>query len=140
MSIPVCHIPAHLANLSFDAWTDDAPGYAIAKCKTCKTVVRITTVQQRKLSANRGEVCTLFNHTSPSPGVTYNRTYNLYSMPCPTEGCCFPWSSQHTILTFRPIVGTYSAQRVCSAKCMGASGPNCECACAGANHGGNHHR
>jgi len=34
-----------------------------------------------------------------------------------------------------PIAGV-SSSHVCDARCMNAIGPNCECSCGGANHGG----
>lgn len=34
--------------------------------------------------------------------------------------------------------GKHNASKGCSARCMSATGPNCECSCAGANHGANH--
>lgn len=35
----------------------------------------------------------------------------------------------------RAIVGKYNAEKGCDGRCMGATGPNCECACGGENHG-----
>ena len=39
-------------------------------------------------------------------------------------------------LRFAKLEGTYNGEKPCNARCMGASGPSCECSCAGANHGG----
>jgi hypothetical protein len=36
------------------------------------------------------------------------------------------------------VDGHYSEKHVCGAKCMGATGPSCDCQCGGANHGANH--
>ena len=30
----------------------------------------------------------------------------------------------------------YNSEVACNARCMGASGPSCECSCGGDNHGG----
>jgi hypothetical protein len=35
-----------------------------------------------------------------------------------------------------PVAGTYNPAKVCNARCMGATGPACDCSCGGANHGG----
>ena len=35
------------------------------------------------------------------------------------------------------VSGTHS-EKVCGAKCLGATGPNCDCSCGGRNHGGAH--
>lgn len=37
---------------------------------------------------------------------------------------------------FREIEGTFSDVHTCDARCMSAKGPNCDCSCGGANHGG----
>ncbi len=36
------------------------------------------------------------------------------------------------------IYGTYNADKECNGKCMGATGPACDCKCGGENHGGRH--
>lgn len=33
---------------------------------------------------------------------------------------------------------TFNPDKVCNSKCMGATGPACDCSCRGANHGGKH--
>lgn len=48
--------------------------------------------------------------------------------------------AQHCIFHKReirwvPVNGSYSESHKCDARCMNATGPNCECACGGANHG-----
>lgn len=35
------------------------------------------------------------------------------------------------------VRGTHT-EKVCGAKCLGATGPNCDCSCGGLNHGGAH--
>jgi len=35
------------------------------------------------------------------------------------------------------VAGTHS-EKACGSKCMGATGPNCDCSCGGRNHGGAH--
>jgi hypothetical protein len=36
----------------------------------------------------------------------------------------------------RPLVGSLNTAKACTARCMGATGPACECECGGENHGG----
>lgn len=36
------------------------------------------------------------------------------------------------------VKGTYSDSHKCDSRCMNAKGPDCECQCAGKNHGINH--
>ena len=53
----------------------------------------------------------------------------ILHMPCPQCG-----SSNVQV---NVVKGTYVADKSCGARCMGATGPTCECTCAGRNHGGN---
>lgn len=39
-----------------------------------------------------------------------------------------------------PVRGRYSAHKTCDARCIYARGADCECSCAGANHGAGHTR
>ena len=39
-----------------------------------------------------------------------------------------------------PVRGRFSAAHRCDARCIYAKGPDCECSCAGANHGAGHSR
>ncbi len=34
----------------------------------------------------------------------------------------------------KPITG-WTSDHICDARCLGATGPTCECSCGGANHG-----
>lgn len=38
----------------------------------------------------------------------------------------------------RALVATYNPDKVCSARCMNARGPSCDCSCGGANHSASH--
>lgn len=40
------------------------------------------------------------------------------------------------VLRWKMIHGTHNADKVCTERCMGATGPSCECECGGENHGG----
>lgn len=40
------------------------------------------------------------------------------------------------MLRIWPVKVTYNAAVKCSAKCVNATGPQCECSCRGKNHGG----
>lgn len=49
------------------------------------------------------------------------------------QGCKRPTFGQ-------AINGRFNAAKRCDARCIYAKGPNCECACGGANHGAGHAR
>lgn len=67
---------------------------------------------------------------------------------CPAHGCGYVRTKlEHDIapapvcpthlrpLRWQRIEGKHSAGRRCDDRCIFARGPNCECSCAGANHG-----
>jgi hypothetical protein len=56
--------------------------------------------------------------SSTTPHATEHR--------CPTHGRSFKWEQ---------VKGTYSHGIRCDARCQYARGPQCDCSCAGANHG-----
>lgn len=39
---------------------------------------------------------------------------------------------------WKQVNGRYSEKHICDSRCLNATGPNCECSCGGANHGGSH--
>ncbi len=41
-----------------------------------------------------------------------------------------------TVMMLTPVKGTINLDKSCDGRCMNATGPNCECSCAGQNHGG----
>ncbi len=43
-----------------------------------------------------------------------------------------------TVVDFRSGRFTYNPDKACNARCMGATGPACDCSCRGSNHGGKH--
>jgi hypothetical protein len=62
------------------------------------------------------------------------RTYRGEQPPAEPCGRCKRPTSGN------PVRGRYSAHQTCDARCIYAKGPNCECSCAGANHGAGHAR
>ena len=39
------------------------------------------------------------------------------------------------VLRFERLRGTFNAEKTCTGRCMGATGPACDCQCGGENHG-----
>lgn len=48
---------------------------------------------------------------------------------------CLPCPTCNTLVEVTAIQGTYNETKVCNGKCMGATGPACDCSCGGENHG-----
>ncbi len=59
--------------------------------------------------------------------------YDRFFLSCPH--CPANTYSGFVQVEMRLLRGTYSERKECNARCMGATGPLCECSCAGANHG-----
>ena len=68
------------------------------------------------------------SRTFPAPGHD-DRLYSL-GLHCVAHRWPIVW---------RPVNGSYSQVHVCDARCMNATGTNCECSCGGENHGRGHH-
>jgi len=93
----------------------------IGKGQRCKTPVRVILTPEN-----------LRTLESPSPAIRFARHACQWQARCPQ--CPDPG---HWIWLL-PVHGTYHPGKVCNARCMGATGPACECSCAGSNHGGSH--
>jgi hypothetical protein len=93
----------------------------LGKGQHCKTPIRIvlTAEEQRTRHAGRSEV--RFNH--------HMLQWQAHCPRCTEHG--------HWIWLV-PVRGTHNARKTCNAKCLGATGPACDCSCAGENHGGHH--
>lgn len=52
-----------------------------------------------------------------------------YAIACVAHRAWFRWAQ---------VEGTYNPDRECNARCMGATGPSCDCTCGGENHGLGH--
>lgn len=110
--------------------------HAMVKCtsKACKHVVRIAFEIEYKLWAYLGRP-----HSSQALVLdetrvaTFRDKHELDRMLFRANGTC---RSCQAATTIRLIRGTYVADMKCGAKCMGATGPSCECSCGGKNHGG----
>ena len=53
---------------------------------------------------------------------------------------CINCKACHEPRAAKKVLGKYSAEHVCGAKCLAATGQQCECSCAGKNHGAGHQK
>jgi len=92
------------------------------------------------------QVLSLFPELAPAAGSTSRRFLGR----CRADGCgraiAVEAGTSHDVtyrdcpnghgpIALRRVTGTYSARHNCDPRCMFAVGPQCECSCAGANHG-----
>lgn len=118
--------------MSVDQMISVSEGAANLKCKGCKAKGRrtykiITTswvYEGRPASSAVIEI----GGRQTSVRDRYSIDRALW-MPCPDCG------SQNT--TVARVNGTYSEIKTCNARCLNATGGDCECSCVGENHGKN---
>lgn len=85
---------------------------------------------------------TLAKVNIPGVGKTITKGYRHQYQAKVISAAFHPWQlflhcvEHRRDLNFKRIEGTYNPQKSCDARCMNATGPNCECSCGGANHGG----
>jgi hypothetical protein len=132
------HVRSYDAHLSFTEWTPGAVSRWIGKCRHCKKAARVDVRQDIQLtwewfSADKA-YCSkrTYQYEALTLGATHHMSHNgnYVLMTCD----CLP----SMYFTCKRIEGVYSDSVKCNAKCMNATGPSCECQCAGEHHGAGH--
>lgn len=102
----------------------------IGRCKACKRVerVEVTLVRDRSWKGDWGRSVRQVVLEAWGKRYTQDNSENLF-VPC---GC-----TPNRYLHLKRLHGRVSTEP-CGAKCLSATGPNCECSCGGKNHGANH--
>lgn len=144
------HCHAHDAHLSFTEWAITGISRWIGKCRQCKRAVRVEVQQATMLTWQYSHPDKMafskrmYQYTALTAGATHHmsRQGNYVTVACPT-GCTVTYGikkdyTEPARITCKRIEGVYSDSVKCNAKCMNATGPNCECQCAGENHGAGH--
>lgn len=119
------------------------PIHVLGRCKVCKAGMRTVAVRCYKAEST-GLTSSAFRVTWEGVEILVRGNWSDgVWIECPT---CYPVpgagplrdmsKSRWTLL--RPVLGKLNPEKVCDGRCMGATGPNCECQCGGANHGCNH--
>jgi hypothetical protein len=106
--------------------TNFSPAHYLGRCpaKGCRHVVRVEVARTASTPDRFGNVRGIVTTASLTAAV------NTHNHACPDHGL--------RTRTWKPVKGTYSAERECDSRCTGAIGPDCECQCGGANHGAAH--
>jgi hypothetical protein len=97
----------------------------IGKCHACKQVSRRDYTASQEQRVGHG----VFARTA----TIFGREVNGRFVRAGADFCC-PRCKQHA-WEGRTLEGQHNAKVRCDARCMGAKGHQCECACGGANHG-----
>lgn len=94
----------------------------IGKCKKCRTSLRVDYDAIQDLTPDQYKARD-FDTTG---------AFMIYRVQP------FGYCEEHGPFVIKFLKGRYSPERQCDARCMGATGPSCDCSCGGANHGANH--
>jgi len=120
----------HVFGLVMQTFTPAArrgPVALLGKCKACKA--------PRKVVGQPG-----LKHTARSVRCAFDLGGG--TIVCATAGSfsdgCFMTCPCGKRFPVRPVRGTHNPDKACSARCQSATGPSCECACGGDNHGASH--
>lgn len=127
----------HLAKRMNDTTPEPFTAYWIGRCpaKGCRVVLHVD-LSMKRLTWQSAE----YDRLGRRHLKTKKREW-------PAEHEAFPHYWQvfclvhHREIGWHRIEGKHNPdpEKVCDGRCMGATGPNCECACGGANHGRNYH-
>lgn len=120
-----------------DTRSFQSTGHAIARCKAkaCNTVRRVGFTVETTQRAYLGRL--VETQTVSVDGGRVTAVRDRHALECALyrhAGTCPVCSGAATVKTIR---GVLVADKACNARCMGATGPSCECSCAGQNHGAN---
>lgn len=99
------------------------------KCKKCGTKVSILGTEVPFSVGPEKWIGDRHVELSATDGYNYPLYCGAAMYACP--GC-------KMLRYARPVLGKFRAEKKCSALCVMAIGHDCECACAGKNHGAGH--
>ena len=133
----------HERRFRFTEWRENGRSHWLGTCTHCKHAVRVEVRQDVRLcwAWSSGDTMYFSKRAYQSVPLVQGATYHAsksgayVTVVCP-HGCRdrgYQWA-----ITCKRIEGHQNDAITCSAKCTSATGPNCECQCAGANHGSGH--
>ncbi|MFI6029471.1 hypothetical protein [Amycolatopsis magusensis] len=107
-------------------------GRCTVKGCTHRRVIDDTTPNTKRFTTGRSDVLTVLDADGRDWPLyalgdrDHNAVMRVAGFACPTH---------NTVIDFRGGRFTYNPDKVCDGRCMGATGPACDCSCSGANHG-----
>ena len=136
----IAHLPAWAEQYSFAEYRAGKTTHYIGKCRQCKQAVRVDITQMKQLFDHPVKgLMFLYDYSTSVKAYSVKSQGKLtWSTACPTNNCCFPHSSQPSMIGLKPIDGYVNEAKKCDPRCTGATGHTCECSCGGENHGADH--
>lgn len=112
-------------------------GHAIAKCRHCKHVRRVAFTVTTTQGSHLGRMTERQSVSVNGGPQTAIRDKYAFDMALYRQaGTCDSCGERDG--TVRAVRGVLVADKNCNSRCMGSTGPSCECSCAGQNHGANY--
>lgn len=110
---------------------DNAPANYVGRCKSCRKAFAVTDVV--RAGARLRDTHRSFDIVHLTPDGRVFRSIDNGSNACAFHAVCKcgAW------VTVRKVDGKFT-EHACNGKCMASTGPSCECACGGKNHGRSH--
>lgn len=96
----------------------------VGKCKACAKVLSVLSSARRyhrRIGYMRETPIGVFGEDDRG------KTFSVW-LTCECDGWVRLWK----------VLGKYNPEKVCNARCMGATTGACECSCGGKNHGSSH--
>jgi hypothetical protein len=100
----------------------------IARCKDCNTVTKVTRETRTYCGWPQERLTEKVTNAFGERSEWVESRSKLAAVACRNCG------GKNT--SSKKMTAKHSDTEVCSDKCMGATGPACECSCDGRNHGG----
>lgn len=110
-----------------ETWVTVSKVRQILRCTVCKAKGRRTLVQRSESTT----YCT--GYMPPSTRTVTRFVIGGQIVAYPVARCAECGS---TDVKVNVVQGRLNRNKPCDGRCMGATGPNCECSCQGENHGG----
>lgn len=107
------------------------PVVLLGRCKKCRKGIRHTAQPGRADFTGHP----WFNGTAKSAFLLDNGYIGQAHCLAHHEGLIYPCPCGGGNVKLLPVQGKFVAEKKCDGRCMGATGPNCDCSCGGKNHG-----
>ncbi len=130
-----------------DGSQGETPVSLLGRCRWCRKGYRVAGAVRGSVTSDTAGAVQCFRwaqvYQLPSGvrGLAYRGSWwegmRVYCEGCAAEGRKNVDGSPVVVL-LRLVIGKFNAEKKCDGRCQGATGPLCECRCAGANHGAAH--
>jgi hypothetical protein len=121
-----------------DERTYESEGHAVVRCTKCRRTSRVDYVTRTKVWAFNGRPASSSTMLVGGREISLGRGYDTkHALAAYVGSVCRACGAAYSY-KINVVKGVLVESKPCGSRCMGATGPSCECSCAGANHGAGH--